>query len=244
MRQTVNSCSIVLLFLLIKNVHSYRTRPHSFPHEESISKQESPPSWTQEAYRLLHSRLGGGGVDRHTDTCQNITFPHHSDAGGKKMNGDSGYFIGFLRRKCGSTLIVITLSDTSDSRLSARYINQKSKIVSLNISITIKVDHFKFFYQITVYTFSIVNTRRIVFHLTNCSQLVNFVWLYVNVFRDTLEPFAYSETICDANAERKWQIFLSKFCSLPQMHEVGNQPRAPTENDNLGCSQEIRPFGN
>ena len=37
-----------------------------------------------------------GGVDRHTDTCQNITFPHHSDAGGKKMNGDSGYFIGFF----------------------------------------------------------------------------------------------------------------------------------------------------
>ena len=35
---------------------------------------------TQEAYRPLRSQFGG--MDRHTDTCQNITFPHPSDAGG------------------------------------------------------------------------------------------------------------------------------------------------------------------
>ena len=59
--------------------------------DESVSypEQESPPAWTQEAYRPSCS-LSGWGVDRQTDgwtdTCENITFPHPSDAVGKNSN--------------------------------------------------------------------------------------------------------------------------------------------------------------
>ena len=54
---------------------------------KSEKKQESPPAWMQEAYRPLHSWFEGRGVNRQTDTYQNITFSHPSDAGGKNVSG-------------------------------------------------------------------------------------------------------------------------------------------------------------
>ena len=59
---------------------------------ENNGKQESPPAWTQEAYRppFSQSGWGCGQTEWWTDTCENITFPHPSDVVGKKESHQYG----------------------------------------------------------------------------------------------------------------------------------------------------------